>query len=102
MNQLALCLCEVSLHPTVSLPNSGHHWQENQCASVWTGTKPCHYCWFLLQGIKFILSVSGKKEREKVRHTNEMRSANNADKVMAQWNFYAVEIDYPPSVPSLP
>lgn len=102
MNQLALCLCEVSLHPTVSLPSSGHCWQENQCASVWTGTKPCHYCWFLLQEIKFILSVSGKKEREKVRHTNEMRSANNADKVMAQWDFYALEIDYPPSVPSLP
>lgn len=102
MNQLALCLCEVSLHPTVFLPNSGHHWQENQRASVWTGTKPCHYCWFLLQGIKFILSVSGKKEREKVRHTNEMSSANNADKVMAQWNFYALEIDCPPSVLSLP
>ena len=39
MNHIVLCPCRVLLSATDSLPASGHHWQENQCGSVWAKAK---------------------------------------------------------------
>ena len=39
MNHIVLCPCRVPLSATDSLPASGHHWQENQCGSVWAKAK---------------------------------------------------------------
>lgn len=49
---------EVLTFPTVSLPDSGHQWQENQCDSVWVEAKYHHYGWFTLR-------VGGRKESER-------------------------------------